>query len=340
MVKELQPDLPDGAVTWNQLNIIGFPCFIAPTHVESVTKKCPESNGRQASRRKTHKKKVKTSSTQTDLQQQLAVSRPGVRYMDTTPREELFDSFSSLSSVNYTIEQQPRQEDIPHQHDEQVTNLINSLTMETTKKHLISKNTQHSDRKQRHKNKTEQFTVNKDVACHNVSLPNTTHCIMACSTSSPAPVHEPQHSSLTLTSTPSSASVIHCTQKLPHSKDTVTHHTQVQSHSRNTVTHHTQVQPHSRDTVTHHTQVEPHSRDTMTHQTQVQPHSRDIVTHCTQAQPHSRDIETHHTWVQPNITEQVKRWSKFEQLKAKYLPHPNILSENQKIRYLAKQKLN
>ena len=313
VVKELEPDLPDGAVTWNCNLSISFPHFRPATHVVQ------EESIKQSNRRKFHKK-VKTCSTQTEPQLQ-AASRPGMRYMETSPGKELFDSFSSLSSVNCTVSPQqvaPK---------EQVTDLIDSLTMETTKKHLTGTNTQHGDRKKqkktRHKEKLTDHNASLSSITHDherlkdntlmqtLHVP-TTHC-------TPAVARQLQHSSLNLTSTPSNDTLLSNVQS--HTiGDIVTHHTHKQPHSSDTMTHHIQEQPHSSDIVTHHTQEQPHSSDTMTHHIQEQPHSGDIVTHHTQEQPHSSDIVTYHTQEQSRIVQQVKRWSKFEQLKAKYLP--------------------
>ena len=370
VVNELEPYLLDGTVTWgNNLNIISLPHFRLAAPEESISEGQRSSGGR--ANKKNHKKKVKTSSTQTDVQPQPVISRPGVQYMDTTPSKELFDSFSSLPSLEHSMEQ-------PHQHDEQATSIIQSVTMETTKKHLVGKGLHHSDKKRHHKSKKEKFKVTEGVSHHNVllsvSTPHTTY-------SASPPVHDGKHCTITqptspvttrqqhcsLASTPCSDTMTHSsdimtqhtqiqphssdimthhtqvqphsrdimthhTQVQPHSSDIMTHHTQVQPHSSDIMTHHTQVQPHSRDIMTHHTQVQPHSSDIMTHHTQVQPHSRDIMTHHTQVQPHSSDIMTHHTQVQPHIREQIRHWSKFEQLKAKYLPyHANVSSDNQRI---------
>ena len=345
VVKELEPDLSDGTVIWNN-DIISFPCFRPAAHEDSVVVKSQEGSIKQSSRRKFHKK-VKTSSTQTEPQLQ-AVSRPGMHYMETSPgKEELFDSFSSLSSVNCTMEQL---QVMPQQHKEQAINL---LTLETTKKHLTGKNAQHGKRKKQ--NKKEKLKVDEE---HNVSLSSTTHAKLNSHEtlkgnsmqSTDSPVHvpctvksthtsavtrQPQHSSYNLTSTSFSDTVTHNVPEQSHSTgDIVTHHAWEQPHSSNIVTHHTQEQPHSSDIVTHHTQVQ-------------QPHSSDIVTHHTQEQPHSSDIVTHHTQEQSRIIQQVKHWSKFEQLKAKYLPQSihssGVTSHNHKMlysRFLAKQKLN
>lgn len=331
VVKELEPDLPDGTVTWrSNLNIITFPHFRLPFHEESVSMKMlsiehQESSVKQSNRKKC--RKVKTISTQTELQPQPAASRPGVRYMETSPRKELFDSFSSLSSVDCTMEQQTLQQEVPQQQHEQLTNLINSVTMETTKKHLIGKSSQFSSNKKRHKNKKEKLNVD-----HDTSLPNAKHATMTTHevtkdnsslvTSSPvyqltaahrnSVITPPVHSlSLTPTSIPSSDML---TQKQSHSNDTSTHHTHKQSHPSDTLT---QKQSHSSDTLMHHTQK----------------------------QSHPSDILTHHMYTQEqsHIIEQVKHWSKFEQLKAKYLPQPVVhagQSQNTLLKIMAKQKLN
>ena len=330
VVKELEPDLPDGAVTWNSNLNISFPHFRPAAHEEPLVKLLQEESTKQSNRRKFHKK-VKTSSTQTEPQLQ-AASRPGMRYMETSPGKELFDSFSSLSSINCTMS--PQQ--VAPQ--EQVNNLINSLIMETTKTHLTGTNTQHGDRK-RQKNKKTRHKEEK-MTCHNVSLSSTTHERLKDNTllqSDSSPVHVPsttthsivthtpavarqlQHSSLNLTSTPSN--------------DTLMSNVQSRS-SGDIVTHYIHKQPDSNDTVTHHTQAQPYSSDTMTHHTQEQPHSSDMVTHHTQKQPHSSDIVTHHTQEQSRIIQQVKHWSKFEQLRVKYLPQStpsSVTSDNHKM---------
>ena len=315
MVKELEPHLPDGTVTWGgNLNVISFPHFRVTTCEESMMagrQNSSSSSARQVDRKehKKKKKKVKTSSTQTDVQSQSASSRPGVRYMDTTPSKELFDSFSSLSPLDHSMEQQSQAD----QHNEQTTNIIESLTMQTTKKHLVGKNLQHSDKK-RHRSKKEKFKMNEDDT-RNTSMSNSTSGTMTHSASPPvsdgkhcttAQLASPvttQQEHLSLASTPYIDAMTHHTQKLSHPSDIMTHHTQVQPHSSDILTHHTQVQPHSSDIVTHHTQVQPHSSDIMTHHTQIQPHSSDIVTHHTQMQPHSSDIVTHHTQVQPHSSD-------------------------------------
>ena len=380
VVKELEPDLPDSTVTWNSnLNIISFPHFRPPAHEEPVVVMLSQQQGgmKQSKDRRKFHKKVKTSSSSTQTEPQLSASRPGMHYMETSPGKELIDSFSSLPSIDCTMEQlslqqqvTPQEQVMPQQHKEQANNLINSLTMETARKHLTGKNTQHGDRKKQ-KNK-KKLKVDKEITYRNVSLssiahakltdherlksntllqstpvhvPSTAHCIV---THTPAVTRQLQHSSLNLTSTPSSDTVMHNVQQQSHpSGDTVMHHTQEQPHSSDTMTYNTHKQPHSSDIVTCYTREQPHSSDIMTHHTQVEPHSSDIVTHHTQVQqPHSSDIVTHHTQEQSHIIQQVKRWSKFEQLKAKYLPqstHSSVISDNHKIlhsRFFAKQKLN
>jgi len=351
VVKELEPDLPHGTVTWrSNLNIISFPHFRLPA-CEVAVKTLPneyQSGMKQSNRRKCCK--VKTISTQTEFQPQPTASQPGVRYMDTSPRKELFDSFSSLSSVDCTIEQQSLQQEVPQRQHKQLTNLINSVTMETTKKHLIGKNSQLTSNK-KHKTKKEKIKANED---YDPSLSNAKHATMtihkitkdSSSVITSSPVHQltttgnsvpctntdrngvitAQHSlSLTPTSIPSSDML---TQKQSHSSDTLTHHTQKQPHSSDILTHHTQKQSHSSDTLTHHTQKQSHSSDTSTHHTQKQSHSSDTLTHHTQKQPHSSDTLTHHTQEQLRIIERVKHWSKFEQLKAKYLPQSVVHADN------------
>ena len=323
VVKELEPDLPDGAVTWNSNLNISFPHFRPTAHEEPLVKLLQEESTKQSNRRKFHKK-VKTSSTQTEPQLQ-AASQPGMRYIETSPGKELFDSFSSLSSINCTMS--PQQ--VAPQ--EQVNNLINSLIMETTKTHLTDTNTQHGDRK-RQKNKKTRRKEEK-MTCHNVSLSSTTHERLKDNTllqSDSSPVHVPSTTTHSIvTHTPAVA------RQLQHSSgDIVTHYIHKQPDSNDTVTHHTQAQPYSSDTMTHHTQEQPHSSDIMTHHTQEQPHSSDMVTHHTQEQPHSSDIVTHHTQEQSRIIQQVKHWSKFEQLRVKYLPQStpsSVTSDNHKM---------
>ena len=357
VVKELEAELPDGTVTWN--SIISYPNFRGG-HEQSATVKISQENRvTQSNKRKLHKK-VKTSSTQTDPQ--VAVSRPGMHYMETSPGNELFDSFSSLSSVNCTMEQLslPR----PQQRDELATDFISSLTMETATKHLTGK---HGDRK-RHKNKKEkvkkEMTPNTTQASlkllkdNTISSPASTTANSRHCNCSPTIISRPR-SSLT-TSTPSSDTMTHHTQEqpyhsdimthhtqqLPHCSDTMLHHTQELPYHSDTVTHHTQDQPYHSDTMTHHIQEQPHCSDTVTHHTQDQPHCSDTVTHLTQKQPQSSDKVTYHSQEQSRIIQQVKHWSKFEQLKAKYLaqpPHTSVTSDNHKTfcsRFLEKQKLN
>ena len=307
VVNELEPYLLDGTVTWgNNLNIISLPHFRVAAPEESISEGQRSSGGR--ANKKNHKKKVKSSSTQTDVHPQPVASRPGVQYMDTTPSKELFDSFSSLPSLEHSMEQ-------PHQHNEQATSIIQSVTMETTKKHLVGKGLHHSDKKRHRKSKKEKFKVTEGVSHHNVSLSVSTPHTTTYSVSPPV------HYGTTQPTSPVTTRQQHFSLASTPCNNTMTHST---------------------DIMTHHTQVQPHPSDIMTHHTQVQPHSSDIMTHHTQVQPHSSDIMTHHTQVQPYIRDQVRHWSKFEQLKAKYLPCGNVSSDNKRIlhsRFLAKQKL-
>ena len=348
VVKELEPELPDDTVTWN--SIISYPNFRVGGNEKSATMKASQENsvtGRTNKRK--FRKKVKASSTQTDPQ--VPVSRPGMHYMETSPGNELFDSFSSLSSVNCTMEHLSLQR--PQQRNKQAADLINSLTMETTKKHLTGKHAQHGDRR-RHKNKKEK--VNKEMTSSTthsslkllkddtinspaLTTANSRHC-----NCSPTITSKPQCPSLT--STPSSDTITHHTKEQPHHSGIMTHHTQEHPYLSDTVMHQTHELPHHSDTMTHYTQEQPYHSDTVTQHTEEQPHCSDTVAHLIQKQSHSSGKVTYHTQEQLRIIQQVKHWSKFEQLKAKYLPQPahtSVTSDYHKSvcsRFLAKQKLN
>ena len=326
MVKELEPNLADDAVTWgSNINIISVPHFITLAHEQStVIKKVANENpgSRQGDRRKCCKE-VKTNSTQTELQQ--PASRPGVLYMDTSPTKELFDSFSSLPSLNSTMEQQSLKQNNAS-HDEQ---LVNSLITDTTKKHLTGKDSlHHGNKKKRHKNKKEKLKVHKDITA---TLSNgSTHTIPTD--------NETTDNALLLTSSP---------VDLPAAAKSIGH---TGVHTPYIVTQPQHSMPltptSSTPSLTHHSQKQTHSSDILTHHIQKQTHSSDILTHQTQKQTRCSDILTHHSQEQSNAVQQAKHWIKFEQLKAKYLPHSlpsNITAHSQKLlhsRFLVKQKLN
>jgi len=138
VAKELEPDLQKDMITWgSNINIISLPYFI--TSSKSPIK-LHHSSGTGGTKRTSHikcKKKVKTISTQTELP---VTSRPGVRYLERSPSQELIDSFSSLSSVDHTP----------------VLPTVKTITMETTKHNLMRN--KDTTTKKRHKKKQKHIT--------------------------------------------------------------------------------------------------------------------------------------------------------------------------------------
>ena len=119
VAKELEPDLQKDMITWgSSVNMISHPCFITTKTVPTKPHPTSETDGPSHRSARKSKKKVKTISTQTESP---ATSRPGVRYMERSPSQELVDSFSSLSSVDHSP----------------VPPTIKSITMETTKHNLM-----------------------------------------------------------------------------------------------------------------------------------------------------------------------------------------------------------
>jgi len=136
VAKELEADLQKDMITWsNNINIISLPHFVTSTKSPIKPHLSSGTVGMKKTSRSKSKKKVKTISTQTESP---VTSRPGVRYLERSPSQELIDSFSSLSSVDHTP----------------VKPTIKTITMETTKHNLVrNKDTttkKHHKRKQKH----------------------------------------------------------------------------------------------------------------------------------------------------------------------------------------------
>ena len=314
VAKELEPDLQKDMITWgSNINIISIPHFITSTQPHSSGTDCLK----QTSYSKSKKKKVKTISTQTESP---ATSRPGVRYMERSPSQELVDSFSSLSSVDHNP----------------VPPTIKTITMETTK-HNLMKNKDATTNKH-HKKKRKHVTSSTPYVASDITL--TTQDITQDTHPTNPPHHPFKHTR------ESHSSVIHDTS-IPASQTSLTS-TPVKSTYQSILTR--EIVTQASYTSTPLTQasytstpvkcndiqlgrevlpypIVSHASYTNTPLAQISYDS--IPVHYNTPQ-HSREVSSLQqpivTVSNSQIRQDVARWSKFEQLKAKYLSQDHPVS--------------